>query len=138
MFNSFALKILKYAAWEHLNSNFRLFIAAVWEKPARLHHNIIFLDIWQSLMDFLSLILRIVHCVCWLKDAVVNFFEFLQKALQIAKVHTDVNLKRVPTHLGIVLVEDDVSYKDVSNMILWCMLMGITYVSIYDHSGMIV
>ena len=94
-------------------------------------------------MAIMSLLLKLVHFVYLLKNTVFNFTYLLRKSLQLSftKYHTRVQadsgyLKRLPVHLGIVVVEDDVSFKDISNMVIWCMLMGITYISIYDRSGL--
>ena len=95
-------------------------------------------------MIFMSLLLKLVHLLYMLRNALFNFTYILKKPLYLtsakypARVQKDFeNLKRVPVHLGIVLVEDDVSFKDIANMIIWCMLMGTTYISIYDRSGLL-
>ena len=45
------------------------------------------------------------------------------------------SLKRLPIHLGIVLVEDNFSFVDLANIILWSSAMDITCISLYDNSG---
>lgn len=45
------------------------------------------------------------------------------------------SLKRLPIHVGIVIVEDEISFADLANLLLWCMAMGISYISIYDVAG---
>ena len=47
------------------------------------------------------------------------------------------SLKRLPIHVGIVIVEDEISFADLANLLLWCMAMGISYISIYDVAGKI-
>ena len=95
-------------------------------------------------MEILSLLLKLVHMICTLKDIILNITLTLRKSLQLnvgkylARGGGGVGeLKRVPIHLGIVLVENEVSYKDLANMVIWCMLTGISYISIYDRSGTI-
>ena len=54
----------------------------------------------------------------------------------LAKLRTDSkSLKRLPLHVGIVIVEDEISFVDLANILLWCMAMGISYISIYDATG---
>ena len=112
-------------------------------KPARLHHVLFLANFLIATMSFMSFLLRVVHWLCAARDVLVSLLGIVKKPLQLTsskpphyRAQTDVaDLKRVPAHLGIVLVEEDVSYEDVSNLIIWCMLMGITYISIYDRSG---
>ena len=91
-------------------------------------------------MEILSLLLKLLHFLYALRDGIWNFTLTLKKPLQLnfakhpARADSQ-QLKRVPMHIGIVLVEDDVSFKDLANVIIWCMLMGISYISIYDRSG---
>ena len=93
-------------------------------------------------MEILSLLLKLLHFLYSLRDGIWNFTLTLKKPLQLnfAKYPARADsqqLKRVPMHIGIVLVEDDVSFKDLANLIIWCMLTGISYISIYDRSGML-
>ena len=44
-------------------------------------------------------------------------------------------LSKLPLHLGIVILEDDISFADIANIVVWCMAMGISCISIYDRSG---
>ncbi|XP_036004670.1 dehydrodolichyl diphosphate synthase complex subunit nus1 isoform X1 [Fundulus heteroclitus] len=45
------------------------------------------------------------------------------------------SLEKIPVHIGFVVVEEELSYKDVANMVVWCMAVGVSYVSVYDHHG---
>ena len=57
----------------------------------------------------------------------------------MAKLRTDSkSLKRLPLHVGIVIVEEGISFVDLANILLWCMAMGISYISIYDATGKII
>ena len=57
----------------------------------------------------------------------------------LAKLRTDSkSLKRLPLHVGIVIVEEGISFVDLANILLWCMAMGISYISIYDATGKII
>lgn len=44
-------------------------------------------------------------------------------------------LEKVPLHVGILIAEDEIHYTDVANLVVWCMAVGISYVSVYDNQG---
>lgn len=45
------------------------------------------------------------------------------------------DLKKVPTHLGVIVCEEDISLPDISNLIVWSIALGVSYFSIYDLNG---
>ncbi|GFU26407.1 dehydrodolichyl diphosphate synthase complex subunit nus1 [Nephila pilipes] len=45
--------------------------------------------------------------------------------------------KKLPSHLGIIICEDRISFNDISNLIIWSFCVGIHHVSIYDSTGFI-
>ncbi|XP_054618445.1 dehydrodolichyl diphosphate synthase complex subunit nus1 isoform X1 [Dunckerocampus dactyliophorus] len=44
-------------------------------------------------------------------------------------------LDKLPVHIGLLVAEEEHSYTDIGNMVVWCMAVGISYVSIYDNHG---
>ncbi|KAG8582561.1 hypothetical protein GDO81_008109 [Engystomops pustulosus] len=44
-------------------------------------------------------------------------------------------LSKLPVHIGLVISEEQESYADVASLVLWCMALGISYVSVYDPQG---
>jgi len=44
---------------------------------------------------------------------------------------------RIPVHVGLVFVEDDISLTDVAKLVVWSMVAGIAYITIYDHRGLL-
>ncbi|XP_044145748.1 dehydrodolichyl diphosphate synthase complex subunit NUS1 [Bufo gargarizans] len=44
-------------------------------------------------------------------------------------------LSKVPLHIGLLISEEHESYTDVASLVLWCMALGISYVSVYDPQG---
>ncbi|NXK80876.1 NGBR synthase, partial [Amazona guildingii] len=44
-------------------------------------------------------------------------------------------LQKVPVHMGLVVTEEEPSYADMASLVVWCMAVGISYVSVYDHNG---
>ncbi|XP_027896894.1 dehydrodolichyl diphosphate synthase complex subunit nus1 [Xiphophorus couchianus] len=46
-----------------------------------------------------------------------------------------ISLEKLPVHIGLVVAEEELSYTDIANMVVWCMAVGVSYVSVYDHHG---
>lgn len=45
-------------------------------------------------------------------------------------------LAKLPVHIGLLVAEEEPSYTDVANLVVWCMTVGISHVSVYDNHGM--
>lgn len=45
------------------------------------------------------------------------------------------SLQKLPGHVGLVVTEEEPSYADMASLVVWCMAVGISYVSVYDHEG---
>lgn len=45
------------------------------------------------------------------------------------------SLEKLPLHVGLLIAEDEPSYTDIANLVVWCMAVGISYVSVYDNQG---
>ncbi len=45
------------------------------------------------------------------------------------------SLEKLPVHIGLLVAEEEPSYTDIANLVVWCMAVGISYVSIYDNHG---
>ncbi|XP_032127502.1 dehydrodolichyl diphosphate synthase complex subunit NUS1-like [Sapajus apella] len=45
------------------------------------------------------------------------------------------SLEKLPVHMGLVFteVEQEPSFSDIASLVVWCMAMGISYISVYDH-----
>lgn len=53
-----------------------------------------------------------------------------------ASIRSDVaHTRKLPVHLGIVVLEDDLNVVDVAKIVVWAITAGISYVTIYDHKG---
>ncbi|KAL7888470.1 hypothetical protein AOLI_G00034440 [Acnodon oligacanthus] len=44
-------------------------------------------------------------------------------------------LEKLPLHVGLLVVEEEQQYTDIASLVVWCMAVGISYVSVYDHEG---
>lgn len=91
-----------------------------------------------------TLILRLVHHLIAFVELIVGFLKFFpqynilsSKKCLPAKVQADAKqLRKLPQHIGLIVVENDISYKDLANIVVWSVTMGISYISIYDVNGM--
>lgn len=45
------------------------------------------------------------------------------------------SLEKLPVHIGLLVTEDEPSYTDTARLVVWCMAVGISYVSVYDDHG---
>lgn len=45
------------------------------------------------------------------------------------------SLEKLPGHVGLLVTEEETSYADMASLVVWCMAVGISYVSVYDHGG---
>ncbi|CAL1273907.1 unnamed protein product [Larinioides sclopetarius] len=75
---------------------------------------------------FRDLCLFIQHCM-----------SLLPRFLQIKEPVKQTWFKKLPSHLGIIICEDRISFSDISNLIIWSFCVGIHHVSIYDSTGFI-
>lgn len=44
-------------------------------------------------------------------------------------------LEKLPAHVGLMLAEEEPSYTDIAKLVVWCMAVGVSYVSVYDNHG---
>lgn len=45
------------------------------------------------------------------------------------------SLPKLPKHITILLGNEEPSYRDLTNIILWSIAAGIPFISFYDHKG---
>nr|XP_054386788.1 dehydrodolichyl diphosphate synthase complex subunit NUS1-like [Pongo abelii] len=47
------------------------------------------------------------------------------------------SLEKLPVHMGLVItqVEQEPSFSNIASLVVWCMAVGISYISVYDHQG---
>lgn len=88
------------------------------------------------------IILRFIHHIIALGLFIRTWLHKLRKPIDYKRRHSyrrlcfDSNsLKKIPLHVGLVLSEDDYSYTDIANLIVWSMAIGIPYISVYDLHG---
>lgn len=58
------------------------------------------------------------------------------KLLDLASIRADGKaMKQIPTHIGLVVVEDTISCKDIAKVIVWSIGIGIPCVTLFDQKG---
>ncbi|XP_071006596.1 dehydrodolichyl diphosphate synthase complex subunit nus1-like [Oncorhynchus clarkii lewisi] len=45
------------------------------------------------------------------------------------------SLEKLPDHIGLLIAEEEPRYTDIANIVVWCMAVGISYISVYDNHG---
>lgn len=45
------------------------------------------------------------------------------------------DLEKLPVHIGLLVTEEELSSTDIANLVVWCMAVGISYISVYDNCG---
>lgn len=47
------------------------------------------------------------------------------------------SLQKLPVHMGLLVTEEvqEPSFSDIASLVVWCMAVGISYISVYDHQG---
>lgn len=59
-----------------------------------------------------------------------------RRASRRCRVLTDGKaLEKLPLHIGLLVAEEEAQYTDIANVVVWCMALGISYVSVYDNEG---
>lgn len=92
---------------------------------------------------FEYLVLRFLHCILtfgvFIKQCTNYFIHFglaYKQKSSINLIKSDArHLKKMPVHLGIVVLEDNHSYSDIANIIIWSLALGISCISVYDIDG---
>ncbi|XP_021363594.1 dehydrodolichyl diphosphate synthase complex subunit nus1-like [Mizuhopecten yessoensis] len=98
-----------------------------------------------------NLVLRLIHYVLslgiFVKHWILHFpylgFAFQQKALAGSlsyglqtQIEADArSFQKLPHHLGLLVLENDVSFSDIANLIVWSITLGISYISVFDING---
>lgn len=92
---------------------------------------------------FEQIVLRLAHCLLTLgifvRQLTSYFIHFGLAYKQKSSVDVFRNdarhLKKLPIHLGIVVLEEKLSYTDIANIVIWSLALGISCISIYDVNG---
>lgn len=44
-------------------------------------------------------------------------------------------LEKLPLHVWLLVAEEEAQFTDITNLVVWCMALGISYVSVFDNEG---
>ena len=94
-------------------------------------------------MTLTKVMLYILHFLITLKAFCLKVVEGTTKTLSLQYKKRTLNsiredskrLVKCPSHLGFVVVEENISYCDLAKVLVWSAAMGITCVTIYDKLG---
>ena len=95
-------------------------------------------------MTFFAVVLAIIHwllrvwtavIVVWFRLLAVVRLPAWPRATMDSVRRRLACVDRIPIHVGLVFVEDDISLADVAKLVVWSMVAGIAYITIYDHRG---
>ena len=74
--------------------------------------------------------------MCGILKFVPQYGGYVVKRRRVSAAEADAKqLSKLPLHMGVVLVEKDYSLRDLANVVLWSVTMGIFHVTIYDVNG---
>ena len=86
-----------------------------------------------------------VHALVWLKESTLYSLLWLWTAVTYAVKHKGTKLecvqedtrqlKKIPSHLALMIHEEDMSHTDLARIVTWAFASGIHNVSIYNAHG---
>lgn len=92
--------------------------------------------------------LTAVHVLFWLRQSIallllyvwnVGKYVIKHKGTKLESIATDAKqLQKLPSHLGLLVGEEQVSVCDISNVVCWSFATGVQIVSLYDPKGIII
>ncbi|EDV25025.1 uncharacterized protein TRIADDRAFT_56532 [Trichoplax adhaerens] len=66
----------------------------------------------------------------------MNFIQNPGSLIDLSSIHRDSKrMKQIPAHIGLVVVEDSISCKDIAKVIVWSIGIGIPCVTLFDQKG---
>ncbi|EDO41972.1 predicted protein [Nematostella vectensis] len=94
---------------------------------------------YKFILVFLHILLYIRAIILLVWEAFRNFTTGIFGArgnLKEIHLHSK-SLQTLPSHISLVILEQAISFSDVAKLVVWCMAMGIKYISVYDHKGIL-
>ena len=90
--------------------------------------------------------LRVVHAIQWVRETVQFMMVWIWKAVFYAAlkhkgsklecIQNDVKeLRKIPMHIAVIVQEEELSYNDLANIVVWSFSAGVHTVSLYDPRG---
>lgn len=73
----------------------------------------------------------------YLKQIQLSGFSFLPEDILKRTKYRIAHFDKLPSHIGIVINEDVISFQHIANIIVWCLTLGVPHLSIYDSNGLV-
>lgn len=71
-----------------------------------------------------------------IRRKIEDFFHKEYIADELGYITGQVELfEKVPSHLVVIVGNETISFKDLANIVVWCIAAGISFISFYDHQG---
>ena len=105
--------------------------------------NVEFLSSFPTMWVF-KCFLSFIHLLLYLRSIIAILFHEIRSYFSISSrtccTHGNIRndsriLTKLPRHISFVVLESDISFVDLAQLIVWSMAMGIPYVSVYDREG---
>lgn len=65
------------------------------------------------------------------------FYEFLSESERRKYIQNRLQyITKRPKHLTVILGAEEVNFKDIAKLIIWCITTQISFISFYDHKGL--
>lgn len=101
--------------------------------------------VYRILLFFIHLIISVLFLIYQLVSRVRRKLKELAlliltsgEAEQLEMVKNKiVGFRKLPSHLGIVLNEETVSFSDIAKIVIWCLVLKVPHISIYDGGGIV-
>lgn len=104
-----------------------------------------YLFIFRVTMDIFSLILGFIHFIVLVRETCYRCtqkiwktldFSYFKTPFNASRIHADSKtLNKLPIHIGFLILEDDILYYDLASLIIWSVILGISYITVYDRKG---
>lgn len=86
----------------------------------------LFYILLHSVYTVLEYIIQIYELI-WLKVNASPHHEFYKNKIK--------TIEKLPKHVTILLNGEEPRYKDLANLVLWCISFQIQFISFYDYTG---
>lgn len=100
-------------------------------------------SIWFGLLRLILTFLHLVYSGLQYSDVAWALFKRkLEDLIRLQVSDTELyvsrfvtNLEKCPSHLAVIMGTESINVEDFSNIVIWCIAAGVSFVSFYDHTG---
>ncbi|XP_078375677.1 dehydrodolichyl diphosphate synthase complex subunit Nus1-like [Oculina patagonica] len=94
--------------------------------------------VFKCFLSFIHLLLYLKSVIAILFQQIRSYFSISLRTCTHGEIrHDSRNLTKLPRHISFVVLESDISFVDLAQLIVWSMAMGIPYISVYDREGVL-